>query len=134
MIPDWSPVRKIKTEPAPRFEASVEIYAIEDGGQWAASLHARGKMRLLTGTGSLQAGVEDALREVQGRQHIEVMTGPAVQIETRHVVRLIARCSEGPQFERLRVALGMSQGGMAQKAGKWHEGLPEYRGRDKKKK
>ena len=130
----WNPLRKIKVTPKPAFEAKVEVYAVEEGGQWAASLHARGAMRLLMGKGSLQAGVEAALREVKGRQHIEVMTGPEVQPETGHVVKLTSGCHAGPNFERLRVALGVSSGGPEQKAGLWNEGLPEYRGRGKKRK
>ncbi len=135
MIPDWSPLKKIKTDPKPVFEAKVEIYAIEEGGQWAASLHSGGAMRLLMGSGSLRSGVEAALRAVSGRQHIQVLTGPPVEADRfGHVVKLTSGCHVGQDFERLRIALGLSEGGMAQKAGTWHEGLPAYKGREKPKK
>jgi len=135
IVPDWSPLKKIKVAPRESFKAKVEIYAIEEGGQWAASLHSGHAMKLLTGSGSLRSGVEAALRAVSGRQHIEIMTGPVVEPDAfGHVIKTFSRCKEGYDFERLRIALGLSEGGMAQKAGAWNDNLPAYKGREKKRK
>jgi hypothetical protein len=135
MIPAWSTLNKIKVTPQPVFQAKVEIYAIEEGGKWAASLHSGGAMKLMLGSGSLRSGVEEAMRSVSGRQHIQVLTGPEVDPDQfGHIVKLTAKCREGPDFERLRIALGLSEGGIAQRAGIWNEGLPQHRGREKSKK
>jgi hypothetical protein len=130
----WNPLRKINVKPAPAFIPKVELYAVEEGGHWAASLHSNGAMRVLMGKGSLVDGIEESLRSVRGRQHIEVMTGPAVDVnDYGHILRLTSGCHAGPNFERLMVALGLSQGGNAQKAGLWNENQPEYMGRQKKR-
>lgn len=130
----WNPLRKIKVTPTPVFEPKVEIYALESGGKWAVSLHASNAMRVLTGDGGVSIGIEQALMSIKGRQHVAVMTDKdEVFNDFGHVVKRITGCHAGPHFDRLRVALSLSQGGNEQMAGRWNEGQPEYMGRQKKK-
>ena len=113
------------------------MYAAEGGGQWAVSLHFRGAMRLETGAGRIEDGVSRMLRELKGRQHVEVM--PTRKLghvqDAGHVLKEGWVSGQSPDLERLLVALGLSQGGVAQKAGAWIPPEPEgYKGRFKKKK